>query len=111
MEKKLGKITLAKFGFGGYQDQEIGLHVCLDWKTGFINRSRCAPDHALVEYMEACMLGEQNCDRSFAEIVRYCSKILSDAKVDSVEKLIGVPIEVTFKGVGFDSWRVLTEVL
>jgi hypothetical protein len=43
--------------------------------------------------------------------MRYVSKLLRDAKVDSVEKLKGKPIEATFDGNTLKEWRILTEVL
>jgi hypothetical protein len=43
--------------------------------------------------------------------MRYVSKLLKEAKVDSVEKLKGKPIEATFDGNMLKEWRILTEVL
>jgi hypothetical protein len=43
--------------------------------------------------------------------MRYVSKLLKEAKVDSVDKLKGKPVEVTFEGNTLKSWRILTEVL
>jgi hypothetical protein len=38
-------------------------------------------------------------------------KLLKQAKVDSVERLKGKPVEVTFDGNRLEEWRILTEVL
>jgi hypothetical protein len=43
--------------------------------------------------------------------MRLLSKLLKEAKVDSVEKLKGKPVEVTFDGNRLQEWRILTEVL
>jgi hypothetical protein len=36
---------------------------------------------------------------------------LNDAKVNSVDRLKGVPVEATFDGNLLKEWRILTEVL
>jgi hypothetical protein len=43
--------------------------------------------------------------------MRYISDLLHDAKVDSVEKLKGVPVEILFEGNTLKEWRIFTEVL
>jgi hypothetical protein len=43
--------------------------------------------------------------------MRYLSKLLKDSNVNSVDKLKGVPVEVTFDGNMLKDWRILTEVL
>jgi len=43
--------------------------------------------------------------------MRYLSKLLNDAKVDSVDKLKGIPVEVTLEDNTLKEWRVLIEVL
>jgi len=43
--------------------------------------------------------------------MRFVSKLLKEAKVDNVDKLKGIPVEVTFDGMMLKEWRVLTEVL
>jgi hypothetical protein len=43
--------------------------------------------------------------------MRYVSKLLKDAKVNSVDELKGKPVEVTFDGNMLKEWRILTEVL
>lgn len=111
MEKKLGKIENVKFGIGGYQDAMIGLHVTLgnnDWGVG---DSRSARDAESIKWSENCKWTEDDRDKQYAELLRYLSKLLKDAKVDSVDKLKGIPVEVTFDGNMLKEWRVLAEVL
>ena len=111
MEKKLGKIKSAKFGIGGYQDAMIGLHVTLEADGWGVSDSRSAWDAEIINWTENCKWTEESRDKQYSEILRYLSKLLKDARVDSVDSLKGVPIEATFDGNLLKSWRVLTEVL
>ena len=43
--------------------------------------------------------------------LKNVSKYLKEAKVSSVDKLKGIPVEVTFENNTIKSWRILTEVL
>lgn len=43
--------------------------------------------------------------------MRYVSGLLKDAKVSSVDRLVGKPIEATFDGQVLESWRILTEAI
>ena len=111
MEKKLGKIESVKFGIGGYQDAMIGLHVTLGNKGWGVSDSRSAWDAETITWSEHCKWTEAERNDTYAKLVRYVSKLLKDAKVDSVDKLKGIPVEVTFDGNLLKEWRILTEVL
>lgn len=111
MEKKLGKIQNVKFGIGGYPDAMIGLHVTLGNNGWDVGDSRSAWDAEIIKCSENCKWTEDDRDKKYAEVLRYLSKLLKDAKVDSVDKLKGIPVEVTFDGVRLKEWRVLTEML
>ena len=54
---------------------------------------------------------EEERTKGIDETIRFISKLLKDAKVDSVDKLKNIPVEVTFEGVMLKEWRILTEVL
>lgn len=55
---------------------------------------------------------ESERDNELAELMRYISKLLADAKVDDVTKLAGKPIELVINEYNsLESWRILTEVL
>jgi hypothetical protein len=71
----------------------------------------CSWDAEKIECSEHAKWTEKDRDRNYAEIMRFVSKLLDDAKVDSIDKLKGVPVEVTFENRTLKSWRVLTEVL
>lgn len=111
MEKKLGKIKNVKFGIGGYQDAMIGLHVTLGSNGWGVGDSCSAWDAESIKWSEHCNWTEDDRDKQYAEILRYLSKLLKDAKVDSVDRLKDIPVEVTFDGNMLKEWRVLTEVL
>lgn len=111
MENKLGKIESVKFGLGGYQDAMIGLHVTLGNSGWGVNDSCCAWDVELIKWTEHCQWTEEDRDKQYVDILRYLSKLLKAAKVDSVDRLKGVPIEATFEGNILKEWRILTEVL
>lgn len=111
MEKKLGKIKDVKFGIGGYQDAMIGLHVTLGNNGWDVGDSRSAWDSETIKWSEHCKWTEADRDKQYVELLRYISKLLKDAKVNSVDKLKGIPVEVTFDGNLLKGWRILTEVI
>lgn len=111
MEKKLGKIENVSFGIGGYQDCMLGLQVTLGDNGWGVVDNRTAWDAERISWSENCKWTEEDRDKQYSEIMRYLSKLLKDAKVDSVDKLKGIPVEVTFDGNMLKEWRVLTEVL
>ena len=111
MEKRLGKIEAVKFGLGGYQDAMLGIHVTLGNGSWGVGDSRANWDSEQIKWSEHSKWSEEDRDGWYAEIMRYVSKLLKEAKVDSVDKLKGKPVEVTFEGNTLKEWRILTEVL
>lgn len=111
MEKKLGKIEEVCFGLGGYQGAMLGLHVTLGNGSWGVGDSKANWDAEQIKWSKNTQWTEEDRDGSYAEIMRYVSKLLKDAKVDSVDKLKGKPVEVTFEGNTLKEWRILTEVL
>jgi hypothetical protein len=105
MEKKLGKIESVSFGLGGYQGAMLGLHVTLGNGSWGVGDTKSNWDAEQIKW------SEEDRDGWYAEIMRYISSLLKDAKVDSVDKLKGKPVEVTLDGNMLKSWRILTEVL
>jgi hypothetical protein len=111
MEKKLGKIELVQFGLGGYQDSQLGLSITLGdggWAVGDFKGNW---DAQSIKWNENCQWTEEDRDKGYSETMRFLSKLLKDAKVRSVDKLKGIPVEVIFDGNVLKEWRVLTEVL
>lgn len=111
MNKKLGKIESVKFGVGGYGDAMIGLHVTLSGGGWGVADSKANWDAEMIKCTSNCQWTEEDRDRQYAEILRFLSKLLCQAKVNSVDKLKGIPIEATFDGNLLKEWRILTEVL
>lgn len=111
MEKKLGKIEDVRFGLGGYQGAMLGLHVTLGDGSWGVGDSRANWDVEQIKWTKNTQWTEEDRDSWYAEIMRYVSTLLMEAKVDSVDKLKGKPVEVTFDGNQLKSWRILTEVL
>jgi hypothetical protein len=96
-KKELGKIDSVRFGLGGYQDVMLGIHFTFSFKGAGVCDSMCSWDAEKIECSEHAKWTEKDRDRNYAEIMRFVSKLLDDAKVDSIDKLKGVPVEVTRK--------------
>jgi hypothetical protein len=111
MTTEIGKIESVKFGIGGYQDVMIGLHVTLSGKGWGVNDSKAAWDFTKVQRSLHTQWTEENRSQNYADIIRYVSKLLDDAKVSSLAELEGKPVEATFNNNTLFSWRILTEVL
>ncbi len=111
MKNKLGKIESVFFGLGGYQDSMIGLHTTFISDNYCVKDIRCAWDSESVKWSDTCKWTEHDRDKQYSELLRYISKLLSDAKVNSIDKLKGIPVKLTFEGNTLKEWRVLTEVL
>jgi len=109
--KELGKIENVRFGIGGYQDAQIGIYFTFSGKGWGVNSSECAWDKNIIKRSEYCKWTEGERSELYSEIVRFISDTLFDAKVDYIEKLKGIPVEVTFENNTIKSWRVLKEVL
>lgn len=108
---ELGKIDTVKFGLGGYQGAMIGLHFTFSFKGAGVGTSKCAWDPERIEWSKNCKWTEEDRDKQYAEIIRYLSKLLKEAKVEDVTALKGIPVEVTFEDNTLKSWIILTEVL
>lgn len=111
MEKKLGKIQSVKFGHGGYQDACIGLSVTLSDGGWGVGDFKGTWDPEMVASSEYTKWTEEDRTKGFDETMRFISKLLKDAKVETVDKLKGIPIEATFDGTLLKEWRILTEVI
>lgn len=113
METKLGKITKAKLGTGGYQDAMFGFTIVIsiplgeglgtsdycDFKGNWTSRSERA-DYSVEQWHDA-----------HGETYAWLRQIMADAKVDDFTKLVGIPISAQLESTVLKEWRVLTEVL
>ena len=111
MEKKLGKIESVRFGHGGYQDACIGLSVTLGGTGWGVGDFKGSWDPEMIKSSEHTQWTEKDRTNNIDETVRFVSKLLSNAKVNSVDRLKGVPVEATFDGNLLKEWRILTEVI
>ena len=111
METRLAKISDITFGLGGYQECMIGLHVTLEGKGWGVGATESAWDAEKIKHTVRCKWTEKDRNKQYAEIMRYVSKLLKQAKVDSIDKLKNIPVEVTMDGNLLKSWRILEEVL
>lgn len=101
-EKLLGKIQSAHIGFHPDRPYWYGLFITfsLDGGTSVIS---CDTIIANVNRMDEPVEVQKQ--------ERKVTEILKDAKVNYVDELINIPVEVTIENQFFKSFRVLTEVL
>lgn len=112
MEKKIGKISNIRLGYGGYQDAQFGLTVELysskecwgvtDFKGFWSIGTKCDKN---------CRWTENDREKSFAGVMILVNKLLEETNKESLDQLKGIPVEVTFDGITLKSWRILTEAL
>lgn len=108
MRTELGRIQKASFGYGGYQDAMIGLSLTLGGKAWGVGDFKGAWG---IERSERCQWTEEDRLRQLGEACMFLKDVLQKAGKQSVDELIGVPIEASFDGNILKSWRVLDEVL
>lgn len=108
MRTELGKIERAEFGFGGYQDAQLGIGFTLGgegwgvtdfwgaWGTEPSEHAKWDRDDQVKELGETCL---------------RVRDLLKAAKVYRVDQLSGKPIQAKFDGNLLKEWRILTEVL
>ncbi len=112
-EHILGKITKARYGFGGYQGAMIGLELEFGtpvWSVGDGIYGGWA--YGIVDPDKHSKWGEEERSKQVLEMTKTICKILKDAKVDSISELVGKPVEIACEGWNKNiSWRILTEVL
>lgn len=105
MQKELGKITAVSFGRNTDRPFMFGFELTLSgkgWGT-FTTISANMSD--------TCEWSENERDAAFFEVCKKIYKLLEDANVNSVDELVGIPVEVTFANHILKDYRILTEVL
>lgn len=114
---ELGKIEKAKFGFGGYQGVQIVFSFDLKLANGcsVTETFECGWGHiSEEELLTDSSIKWTHGDRlaTLAKKTWDVVKLLKAAKVDSLDKLAGIPIEATFDVTRrITGFRILTEVL
>ena len=107
-EKILGKITFAEFGTIRDYPFLIGLQLGFDLAGG---ASIMDGGKYTVNISPECKWQEHSRADTIVKTVEFVNKILKDAKVNHVSKLINKPVEVTIEKTTFKDFRILTEVL
>ena len=111
METRIGKIESVTFGIGGPQDACLGLHLTFSGKGWCAGTALAAWDYTLIKRSERTKWTEESRNEEFINILKRVSDTLAKAKVSSVEKLKGIPVELTFEDNTLREWRVLDELL
>lgn len=108
MRKEIGKIQDISFGFGGYQEAEIGISVILSGKAWGVQDFKGT---WAIERSDRAKWTEEDRIKLLGEMVMWACKIMKEANVQHLSDLKHIPVEVTFDGNTLHEWRILTEVL
>lgn len=109
-EKKIGKIQNIKFGKGGYQNAMIGISVDLGSDTKHWGVGDFKGAWGMERKFEMNWTEEDRI-KQLGELVIWFNDLLEKAKVETLNELIGKPVEVTFEDDQLTEWRILSEVL
>lgn len=102
IERLLGKIQSARIGFHPDRPHLYGLFITFSLDGG---SSAISGDTIITNI-------DRNVEpKEVQEQERKVTELLKDAKVNYVDELINIPVEVTIENQFFKSFRVLTEVL
>lgn len=108
-EPKFGKIKKVTFGKGGYQEAMIGVSFDLGgdgWVVGdFWGQWSMKPSPG-AEWTD------ESRKMALGNIVMRINQLLVDAKVNSLDRLVGIPVRIYFKNFNqLDRWEIFKEVL
>lgn len=101
-DKKIGKIKHVKIGKVGYQDIGWGIDFTFSLEGGSYG---CGTSIWFNPHAKS--LNKELCFDAYKEIF----DLMEDAKIEDMTKFVDIPVEITFEGLTFKSWRILTEVL
>jgi hypothetical protein len=109
MNTKLGKITNAQFGF--IRDYPFLMGLILDFKMDGGSYGVGCGGKYTINISKECKWN--NNERSNAIVKQWdnIAELLKAAKVENVEELKGIPIEITLNNNIFHDFRILTEVI
>jgi hypothetical protein len=108
-EKRLGKISRAKFGMVGYQECEFGLALTFEMPSSGVGTCISGGWASTPTEHTKWTLSDQT--ESLARMCREVIETMNEAKVAEVRDLEGIPVELEFDGLTLKDWRILTEVL
>lgn len=106
--KVLGKITKAEYGM--VRDYSFLFGLQLEFSLGDRTSIGCGSRYT-INISETCKWTTEERQCGITKSVDEVHKILKDAKVDYVSKLVGKPVEVEIERNTFKNFRILTEVL
>lgn len=106
--KILGKITSAEYGMVSDYPFLFGLQLYFQLGDG--TSVGCGSRYT-INISESCKWTAEERQYGITKSVDEIHKILKDAKVNHVSKLVGKPVEVTIESNTFKDFRILTEVL
>lgn len=108
LEVKLGKINRVIFGSGGYNDAMFGVSFELGgqgWGVADFWGMWTGDPSPHAKWTKEDQLKHR------AETMGKIIDLMQKAKVNDLNKLQGIPVEITFEFGTLKSWRVLEEVL
>ena len=106
-ETILGKISAVRFG---KQDARLGLFLTLSGSSA-VGTAYETWDPVDIIPEGNHKWTEEDRDKELSIIMRQISNLLHKAKVDNVNDLLNIPVEITFENMMLKSWRILEEVL
>jgi hypothetical protein len=106
--KELGKISSVRFGFGGYDDAQIGLSLSFSMKGSGVNTFLGTWSGTR---SDRCKWTEEERFKTLGETVLQIGEWLGKIHGKDVHDLVGTPVELTFDGNMLKDWRLLEEVL
>lgn len=104
----LMKIEKVSFGL---KESQLGIHFVFSTKNTGVSHSVAFWDYERVIPTENFKWTEDDRLAECELTMQKVSKYLKDAKVESIDQLKGIPVEVTLNNKLFKSFRILTEVL
>ena len=104
----LGKIKDVYFGI---QDASLGLHLTFLSGAYGVSISDAYWDYEQVKSSEYTRWTEESRNAYMVSLLKRLSEYFQQAKVNKVEDLKNIPVELTFEGPLLVDWRILTEVL
>lgn len=107
-DKVLAKIDSAEFGQVNGHEFLIGLQLTFTGNWGGIG---CGSKYTVNLNKKAWEKTEENLGDYLIKQLEFIDSILKDAKVNTISKLKGKPVEITMKNRTFQDFRILTEVL
>lgn len=107
MKKELGKISVIRLGYGGYDNAMFGFNFTLE------GRGWGVQDFwgTWTNFPEGGKYTEEAWVQSHSDTYFKIIDLMRAAKVWDLYQLQGIPVEVTFENMVLKSWRILTEVL